>query len=86
MFFGTKNQHKCIFLGTNNQQDIIILGKILAIEVKSSLNTKAKSLQTITKDNNKIIGVKVTPNKFKRIGNLYIIPYYLLPFLDKVIE
>lgn len=63
-----------------------IKNRLCAIEVKSSENTQAKSLSTLMKENPDLIGIKVTPFPYSKKGNLINVPYYLAPFLDKVLN
>lgn len=63
-----------------------IKNRLCAIEVKSSENTQAKSLSTLMKENPDLIGIKVTPFPYSKKENLINVPYYLAPFLDKVLK
>lgn len=62
-----------------------IKGKTVAIEVKSSENTKSKSLSTILNNNKDILGIRFSPKQAGRKDNLYSLPYYSVAFLDKII-
>lgn len=58
----------------------------LVVEAKSSLNTKSKSLSTLMKEYKTLKAVKVSPKNTGRSDNLYSLPHYALPFIDKIVD
>lgn len=60
--------------------------KIAFVEIKSSLNTKSKSLKTVMTKYPNSIGLRFSYKNNGRMNNLYSLPLYMLPFIDRIVE
>lgn len=63
-----------------------INGKIIPIEVKSSNNTKAKSLKIYIDENNPEYAIRTSLNQFRITNNLYDIPLYIISQISKLLK
>ena len=55
--------------------------EIMAIEVKSACNSKAKSLETLMNKYNVKTGIKLAPSNYGNKNNIDIYPIYMAMFL-----
>lgn len=60
--------------------------KACFVEIKSSDNSKSKSLSTAMKDYPETIGVRCSYRNNGKLDRLWSLPLYMLPFLDRIIS
>lgn len=60
-------------------------GNPLLLEAKSSLNTRSRSLNQALLDFPSVKGIRVSPKQIAKEGNLYSLPHYALPFLNRIL-
>lgn len=59
--------------------------KVCFVEIKSSDNAKSKSLSTLLNDYPDSVGVRCSYRNNGRKNNLFSLPLYLLPFIDRIV-